>query len=150
MGGMRLLAALLALSIPFLVACEGPTAVFPGGALTGPVEPAPASFAFARDAGTVQLETRPEDPYSVNVWAVAVGDHLYIAAGDSENAWASYIRSDPRVRVKMGEDVYALRATPTADQPELDAFLAAAVTKYDFDPDPEQQDKAMLFRLEPR
>ena len=66
-----------------LCSCSGPFAVFPGGALDGPVEPTPQSFAFAQDAGTVQLETRPEDPYSVNIACAVVGDALYVMSGFS-------------------------------------------------------------------
>jgi hypothetical protein len=149
MGGMRLLAALLALSIPFLVACEGPTAVFPGGALTGPVESAPASFAFARDAGTVQLETRPEDPYSVNIACAVVGDALYVSAGDNKSQWVENMEADPRVRMRISGQIYPLRAERVTDDAEMRAF-AEEWTKNSWARDPMTLDEAWVYRLQAR
>jgi hypothetical protein len=149
MGGMRLLAALLALSIPFLVACEGPTAVFAGGALTGPVESAPASFAFARDAGTVQLETRPEDPYSVNIACAVVGDALYVSAGDNKSQWVENMEADPRVRMRISGQIYPLRAERVTDDAEMRAF-AEEWTKNSWARDPMTLDEAWVYRLQAR
>ena len=64
---MHCLRAFIFLGLLVLTACGGPTAIFPGGALDGTVNPVPPSFAFASDAGTIQLETSPEEPYSVNI-----------------------------------------------------------------------------------
>ena len=50
----------------------------------------------------------------------------------------------------IGENLYDLPAVGTDDPAELDAFLAAAKRKYDFEPEPEQRAKAALFRLEAR
>ena len=99
---------------------------------------------------TVQLETRPDDPYSVNVWGVHVGHRFYVVAAEKDGRWARYIAEDPRVRLRLGDDLFELRAVLTDDPSELDAFLAAAKRKYDFEPKPEQRAKAALFRLEPR
>jgi hypothetical protein len=55
-----------------LTACE-PLIMIPGGALSGREHAVPASWDFAADVETFQLETTPEDPYSVNVWGIAVG-----------------------------------------------------------------------------
>jgi hypothetical protein len=111
-AGMRLLPAFLALSIPFLLACEGPTAVFPGGELAGPFQPAPASFDFARYAGTVQLETRPEDPYSVNIACAVVGDALFVSAGDNKSRWVENIEANPLVRLRIAGETS--RSVPSA------------------------------------
>lgn len=131
------------------LAC-GPLVLIPGGELSGEVKPPPADWSFTDPIDTIQLETRPSDPYSVNVWGVAVGNGFYVAAGDAENAWASHIANDPNVRLRVEDDVYELRATRTEDPAEMEAFLAAALAKYDFEPEPEQRESAALFRLEPR
>ena len=78
---------LLAVSVLVLWGCGGPLAVFPGGALDGHVKSTPQNFAFARDAGTIQLETRPDDPYSVNIACVVVGGALYVSAGDKRRPY---------------------------------------------------------------
>ena len=130
----------------------GPLVMVPGGELSGAVKPVPGDWSFTDSVETVQLETRPDDPYSVNVWTVAVGDALYVASGRGESAaWAKHISADPRVRLRVGEDVYELSAVRTTDEAEMNAFLDAAKKKYeDFEPDQEQRREAILFRLEPR
>ncbi len=61
-------ARLIAMSSLFLVAGCGPFLLLPGGKLGGATAPAPSDWAFADEVNTAQLETRPEDPYSVNIW----------------------------------------------------------------------------------
>lgn len=131
------------------LAC-GPLVMIPGGELSGTPQPTPAEWSFTDEIETVQLETLPEDPYSVNVWGVAMGSGFYVAAGDPGSRWAQNIGADPRVRLKLGEDLYELQAVRTDDPAERDAFLAALKRKYDFEPEPEQRSQAALFRLEPR
>jgi hypothetical protein len=132
-----------------LTAC-GPLVMIPGGALKGTVQPTPENWAFSDEIETVQLETRPSDPYSVNVWGVGLGSVFYIAAGDAESRWAGYIAEDARVRIKLADDIYELAAARVTDESELDSFLAALESKYDFEPEPGQREKSMLFRLSPR
>lgn len=144
---MRTLLTLLA-SIT-LLGCQ-PLVMLPGGQLRGEVTPAPADWSFSESIETVQLETRPDDPYSVNVWGIGMGSRFYVAAGRPDNRWAKHIEADPRVRLKLGDRIYELEAYRTKDPAELDAFVEAAKQKYDFEPDPEQRAQAMLFRLEPR
>ena len=46
----------------------GPTVVFPGGELRGTVSSGTVSdWSFSDDTSTVQLETRPSSPYSINI-----------------------------------------------------------------------------------
>jgi hypothetical protein len=98
----------------------------------------------------MQLEARPDDPYSVNVWGVAAGSAFYVVAGDSESVWALEIQRDPRVRLKLQDDIYELAARRADDAAERDLFLAALERKYDFEPDADERDDAVLFRLERR
>ena len=129
-----------------------PFVMVPGGELSGTVKPVPADWSFTDSVETVQLETRPDDPYSVNVWGVAAGNTFYVASGRGESAtWAKHIAADPRVRLRVGEDLYELSAVRTTDEVELSAFIDAAKKKYeDFEPDERQRREAILFRLEPR
>ena len=112
-----------------LVGCAGPFAVFPGGALEGEVVALDAaSFpkaAFPDSSGVIQLETRPEAPYSVNLTARRVGDHVYIDPAVART-WYEHIQADDRVRVRLpGSDaVYLARAIPERDAGVLAGFEA--------------------------
>ena len=129
----------------------GPIVMIPGGALSGTATPPPNDWSFTDEIDTVQLETRPSDPYSVNVWAIAVDSAIYVVAGSGdETTWARNIAEDDRVRLRVDDAIYDLRATLANDDVSRDAFLAAAKRKYDFDPEGQDTSKAMLFRLDPR
>jgi hypothetical protein len=87
----------------------------------------------------------------VNVWGVGLGGRFYIAASSRESTWARNIVADPRVRLRVGEDLFELRATPAEDPAEIAAFVAGLERKYDYEIGPElETGDAVLFRLEPR
>ena len=146
MNRIRIRACVLAAA---LLGCGGPFAVFPGGELDGPVKAAPESFAFAHDAGTVQLETRPDDPYSVNIACAVVEDDLYISAGDNKARWVENIEADPLVRMRIEGDLYELRAERVTDDAEMQTF-AAEWTKHAWARDPTELDEVWVYRLEAR
>jgi len=127
----------------------GPLVMIPGGELSGTPKPVPADWSFSDAVETVQLETRPADPYSVNVWGVGMGSRFYVVAADPDTRWAAHVAEDPRVRLRVGEDLYELRAVRAEDPAELDAFVASLQKKYDYEVDKEQRAQA-VFRLEPR
>ena len=131
-----------------LLGCE-PFILIPGGALSGTERPLPDSWAFTNEVDTVQLETRPDDPYSVNIWCIEAGGSLYVG-GSRGSAWTQYAVADSNVRLRVGQDVYALRATEATSDEEAAAFLAAIAAKYDSRIEPEQRAESILFRLGPR
>jgi F420H(2)-dependent quinone reductase len=134
-----------------LCSCGGPLPLLSGGKLDGPVKPTPASFAFVNGGTTIQLETRPEDPYSVNVTSAIVGDGLYVSAGNSRSRWVQNIEVTPLVRVRIAGDVYELAARRVADATEMDAFAEAWITRNSWARDPRKLDgEVWVFRLEPR
>ena len=129
----------------------GPIVTVPGGKLSGATQPMPSSWAFTDEIEIVQLETRPSDPYSVNIWTVATEDVLYIVAGSGpETAWARNIEADPRVRLRVDDSIYELKAVRSNDDASRDVFLVEAKKKYDFDPEQEDLSKAVVYRLESR
>lgn len=135
----------------FALAC-GPLGPMPGGRLSGEVADPPSDWSFTDAQKNVQLETRPSDPYSVNIWGAAVGDRFYVASGKGgETAWAANIEQDPDVRLRVGKTLYELRAVRVDDDAgERGRFLAALKRKYDYSPDAEDSSQAWLYRLEPR
>jgi hypothetical protein len=130
---MRRLSPLAWLALALCLSCGGPVLMIPGGALRGEVVREPVddwSFVTAR---FVDLETRPENPYSVELHYTVKRGKLYIDPKEGRG-WLDHIRADPRVRVRFDGKVYPLKAMLVDDPEELQGF----------DPD------RFLYRLEAR
>ncbi len=127
--------------------CSGPTFLLPGGKLDGEVKPAPSDWAFVGEYGTAQIETRPADPYSVNVGFTVLDGRVYVNAGDTETQWVKNIGADPRVRLRIDGDLYDLRAERVTDSAETAAFAKAWTSQSTFRRDPSQFDEAWIYRL---
>ena len=127
--------SLLSLAAVFcLSACfGGPFLVFPGGELSGElVTEIPGDWSFVSDR-FVDLETRPENPYSVELNYFVRDGALYIDPAEGRT-WFGYIREDPRVRVRFAGKIYPLKAVLAGKPGELEGF------------DPER----FVYRLDPR
>jgi len=133
-----------------LASCGRPTLLLPGGALEGQVATTPDDWSFTDEVDTIQLETLPADPYSVNIWVIALDSHLYVHAGANRSTWVENMESDPRVRLRVGEAIYELTAARVATQEEFDRFSDAYEKKYDRRPGNENVAEAYLYRLTPR
>ncbi len=133
-----------------LTACSGPFVLFPGGALEGASSPAPADWGFTSEIDTVQLETNPAEPYSVNIWATGIDDVLYVHAGANRATWIENMEADPRVRVRIEEKIYELAAVRVEDQAEFDRFSEVYEEKYGNAPRNPSVVEAYLFRLRSR
>jgi hypothetical protein len=152
----RSLLCTLALAL-LLTAC-GPVGPFSGGALSGEVRPAPGEWSFVADVEQAQLETNPADPRSINIWLGSHGGALYIASSmirgpklPTERAWVRDIKADDRVRLRIEDAIYELRAERVLDADECDAVRTMLETKYGLDPadrDPERE--IWFFKLVPR
>jgi hypothetical protein len=127
--------------------CNGPMGLLPGGSLDGDAEPAPADWSFAGDYGTVQLETLPEDPYSVNIAYTVVDGRLYINAGDTETQWVKNMSANPLVRLRMDGLLYDLRAERVTDAVAIDAFGDAWTSQSMFRRDPRKLDEVWIYQL---
>lgn len=145
----------LALAIG-LLAC-GPIGPLPGGALRGEVVSGPVDdWSFTADVETVQLETRPSDPYSVNTWIYGEGDRLYVptslilgASEPTERQWVRNVIEDDRVRLRIDGRIYERRAVRVTDAAELAEARDHLLAKYDVEAD-EHSAAAWIFRLEDR
>lgn len=147
-----------------LAACGGPLGPIAGGELAGVEAEPPAEWLSVPD--TIQLEVRPAEPYSVNVWAVGVGANLYVAHGPDGPTWGARLQADPRARVRIGDTVYALEAVVVEEAAELGRVVDAYVAKYGadveegFTPIRDRREQAMeqaldnvggtIYRLQPR
>jgi hypothetical protein len=117
---LRLLAVAL---LPALLACGGPFLVIPGGELSGEVVTEPVEdWSFASDH-FVDLETRPDDPYSVELNYVVRDGSLYVDPAEGR-VWLDHLRADPRARVRFGARVYPVTALLVGRPGELEGFDA--------------------------
>jgi hypothetical protein len=144
-------AAALALLAATALACQ-PMGPIPGGRLKGEVVTTPVDdWSFASAVETIQLESNPADPYSVNVWFVAQGARLWIAAGSGDKSrWAKDLLADPRVRLRIEGKIYERKAVRVTEQSEMDEVLVLYQTKYDYERDADEEGEALLFRMDPR
>lgn len=141
-------ARLIAVQVLLLIVGCGPFLLLPGGKLDGATKPAPSDWSNTVDVDTVQLETNPNDPYSVNIWAVGMGPVLYVHAGANRSRWVENMQTNHAVRVRIEDDIYELQATRVEAQDEFDRFSDAYQEKYGSRPRNENIVEAYLFRLE--
>lgn len=137
-----------ALVLAALIAgCSAPFVLLPGGALQGSTAPVPDSWSFTEAVDTVQFETHPADPYSVNIWVIALGEHLYVHAGTNRSTWVENMEADPNVRLAANGAIYELAGARVEGQEEFDRFSDAYERKYGRRPGNENVAEAYLFRL---
>jgi hypothetical protein len=120
-------ASSLALVVTLLVSCGGPIELIPGafalpgGKLNGDEGAASSWDEAAAGYNVMDLETRPEDPYSVRIGFVLRDDNLYIDPAEGRR-WYPHLETNPSVRVRFGDTVYRARAIEVTDPTELRGF----------------------------
>ena len=135
----------------------GPIGPLSGGRLGGePHAGALPSWEFVADVETVQLETRPDDPYSVNTWIGSYEGRLYVptslilgADEPLEREWVRNVEADPRVRLRIEGTVYELAARRVTDEATAEAVRAALLEKYETEADDHAR-RAWIYELGPR
>ena len=101
----------LIILLTLLVSISGCAYVpFSAGKLKGTPTEALADWREIASISIIQLETNPEQPYSVNIWMVAEQARIYVFAGDNYAQWVQNIESNQSVRLQAEEKVYDLRA----------------------------------------
>ncbi|MCR9278785.1 MAG: hypothetical protein NXH85_12495 [Pseudomonadaceae bacterium] len=132
--GLGRVVTTILVSVFILSACSGPTLMFAGGELAGS-EGSLHEATIPAEPVVIQLETRPSDPYSVNVGAVPINQSLYIDPAE-ERTWFQHIAVDDKVRIRLpgDETIYTAQAVRETS----DEVLAQ------FEPD------RIVLRLDPR
>ena len=125
----------VAMAVLFLAGCDEPFGFIPGGGLDGDDMPPPQDWSAIDRIATVQLEFRPDKPYSINVWAVGIGRDMYIATGEDGTRWTEYLQQTPLVRVRVRESIYPLNAVRVFDAKEQQSVTNAFIAKYNLDED---------------
>ncbi len=129
-----------------LMACSEPFVTIPGGELAGAHQAPPEAWSDVPD--TIQLETRPQDPYSINIWGLGLGPDLYVATSDDGTNWTGHIAEDNNVRVRIDGRLHHLKASPVQDAQERRRVAEAYFEKYDVDPEDGWVAGGMVFRLD--
>ena len=142
--------ALVLLLAASLAGCSSPFVLLPGGELKGSVAETPASWEFTDEVDTIQLETRPGDSYSVNIWVIALDEHLYVHAGTNRSTWVENMEAEANVRLRVDESIYELTSARVEAQGEFDRSSDAYEKKYGRRPGNEIVGEVYLFRLGPR
>lgn len=134
-------ALLIAMTVTALAGCE-PKDRRPGTWLSGEeVTTEVADWSFVNDHQEIFIETHPwyGIPFSVTTVIASADNEVYVpsiydapAEFPGSKYWNSVIEKNPEVRVKIGDEIYPMRAEPAADEAEFAAGLAALAAKYDF------------------
>jgi hypothetical protein len=98
----------------------------------------------------IQLETRVDEAYSVNLWVVEVASHLHVFAGDNNANWVEDIEQNSNVRLRSGDEIFELAAVRVNDPTIFAAFSDAWEAKYGNRPQNESVEETYLYRLGPR
>lgn len=142
-----------ALGMTIFVGCSNPIGPFSGGRLSGEETAWPPDWAAVSNQAEAELETRPDDPYSVNIWFVVVADDAYLSSSllygthePEEREWVRNVDTDPRVRFRVGGIVYPARAEAIEDPDQKALVLDAFRVKYP-QLERERENAARVFRL---
>jgi len=120
---LKLCAVLALVASALCLGCGGPLLVIPGGELSGDVvQERVTDWSFVTDH-VIDLETRPDDPYSVELNYFVRDGLLYVDPAEGRK-WLENIRADPRVRARFGGRIYPLRAVLVGRPGELEGFDA--------------------------
>ena len=139
--------ASFALIVGMLGGCGGPFLLLPGGELEGQVTGLPVDWSFTDEISTVQVETRPEDPYSINIWVTALENQLYLHAGANRAAWVEHLEVNSLLRVAIEDSLYEMVVTRVSDASEFARFADAYEVKYGSRPRNEDIAEIYLYRL---
>ena len=135
----------------------------PGTWLSGQTAPETVSdWSFVNEQMEVYVETRPwyGIPHSVTTVIASKNGKVFVpsiyeAPADFPGTkyWNRIIAEDPSVRVKIGDTLYEMEATPAADAEEFEEGFSALAEKYDFwrnvYDDPDNQMPFVIIRMHP-
>ena len=116
------------LCLLLLSGCIDPVIGVPGGKLKGQVSPVQDAWSSVPDV--IQLEVRPTDPYSVNIWAVVDGGNIHVATADAK--WVPFIQANNNVRVRVEGKVYELQAQIVDSEEAVISLTKAYADKYEY------------------
>lgn len=128
---------------------DGPLGPIPGGRLSGAADPHPNPD-WTRLPEVIELEIRPEMPWSLSVWNAVVDGKLYVPSAFGERRrWPRAALADPRVRFRAGGKIYERRIV-RIDDPELRRRVGLAIAQRYTGGEVREDDQTLYFELAPR
>lgn len=130
---------------------DGPLGPIPGGALVGPVNSNP-NPEWSNLEQVIELEIRPEKPWSLSVWNAVIDGELYVpSAMGARRRWTAVALEEPMVRVRTRGQIYERRIEKVED-PALRLRIGRAIAERYGATSPEsaETDTTWYFRLAPR
>ncbi len=130
---------------------DGPLGPIPGGAFVGPVDPNPAPE-WGDTEEVIELEIRPEKPWSLSVWNVVLDGTLYVpSARGAQRRWTTVALANPNVRVRTGGKIYEQRIEKIDDPALRRRIGEAIVARYRLEAGNEEDlQSTWFFRIAPR
>lgn len=125
--------------------CRTPGLWLKGDVVTTPV----SDWAFTDKIQTIKIQTHGPFllPYSVNIWCAVYKDNLYVTSYRGRR-WVEDIIHDPRVRLKIGGQIFERTVSMVSDPDEKAAVLQAKGKKYPYWTVPSVS-KTTVFRVLP-
>jgi hypothetical protein len=152
MGVAALVAVVLLLDTFGGYLFDGPLGPIPGGTLQGPVNSNPNPD-WSGVEKVIELEIRPEKPWSLSIWAVVVDGELYSpSAFGARRRWDAVAIKDPRVRVRTQGQIYERTLELVTDPVLRKRVGEAAAARYNFDAKQagSEADQTFYFHYAPR
>ena len=151
-AGVTLLVIALVLSVAYQFRTD-PIAMLAGKRVSGEEQPYPNDWLFTHEHMTVAVESRSDDPHSVTTICIVHNGTLYIPAqSGSTKKWPQYVLGDSRVRIKIGDKVYPVKATRELDL-SIEEVVSSGAAKYpqlaEIEPEDRPKD-VWLFRISQR
>ena len=131
-----ILVCLVVLLVVLRITGFGPHDRTPGLWLKGNVATAPVTdWSFTDNIPVVQIQTQSPYllPHSVNVNCYSYNGRLYFVSvypAGTGHTWNDNVIRDPRVRIKIGDQVYDRTLSLVSDPAEQEAVLQARQNKY--------------------
>ena len=88
-------------------------------------------WSFSDEHLLLQIESRPENPYSVNITFLTHQGQLYVVCVYAEESrWGRYLQETPEARLKIDGRIYPGRVTLVEDPVLIDEMIDPYAAKY--------------------
>lgn len=128
----------------------GPIGPIPGGALAGTFATEPLDVTRVAEASHLALQVNPAAPRSVTTWVVVVDGRVFVPAAFADRkVWPQIAASDPRVVIRVADELFERTARRVTEVELLARLRAAVASKYGLGDEAGAGDGTWFFELAP-